>query len=318
MTSMPQTLPLVEVENLAVGFPRAGGGWRRVVRGASLRVAPSETVGVVGESGCGKSLTALALTRLVPEPGAILGGSVAVGGEDVSAATEERLQRLRGGVVGYVFQDGAAAFNPLRSLGFQVAEAALLQARVSAREARARAEELLLEVGLDDPRAILRAFPHQVSGGQRQRVLLAAALAGGPRLLGLLRRLRERHGLAILLISHDLAVVRGLAQRITVLYAGETVEEADAGALLGEPAHPYARALVACAGGGETLAAGRELPSIPGRVPAPEGWGGRCRFAERCPAAFDHCRRAHPGMIALGEGRRVRCFLYGDAEDDDA
>jgi oligopeptide/dipeptide ABC transporter ATP-binding protein len=326
--------PIVEVSDLAVAFPAVENGWRRVVDGVSLTVGEGEVMGLVGESGCGKTLTALALFRLIPEPGRIVAGTVRVGGEDVLAADEKRLSSLRGSLAGLVFQEPAQALNPVRSVGFQVGEAARLHLGLQAGRTAGWAAELLAEVGLEEPERLARAYAHQLSGGQRQRVLLACALSANPRLLvadeptsaldtvsqqhlvELFGRLRERRRLALLFISHDLALVGRLAERVTVLYAGETVEVASRNQLFEDPRHPYTRALMQA-----QLRVGEErsapLPTVPGTVPRAGAWETGCRFAPRCPVAFGRCTRARPALSEPDSGRKVRCFLAGDAEEPD-
>ena len=324
--------PIVEVTNLAVAFPDPTGGWRRVVDGVTLSLMEGEAVGVVGESGCGKTLTALALLRLVPEPGRIVGGSIRIDGEDVLAADERRMCWIRGAVVGLIFQEPAQALNPVRSLAAQVAEAARLHHDVGQSQAFALATRLLAEVGIEEPERTARSYPHQLSGGQRQRVLLASALAADPRVLvadeptsaldtvsqkgmaDLLGRLQESRRLSLLFVSHDLSLVARLVDRVTVLYAGETVEIAGCGALLSDPKHPYTQALL------ETRLAIKDgasvrFPTVPGAVPQARDWGRGCRFAPRCRHVFERCREARPALTALPHGWTVRCFLFGDAEE---
>ena len=324
--------PIVEVVNLAVAFPDSTRGWRRVVDGVTVALEEWEAMGVVGESGCGKTLTVLALLRLIPEPGRIVGGSVRIGGEDVLAAEERRLCWVRGAMVGLIFQEPAQALNPVRSVASQVVEAARLHGEVSVSQAHALARRLLAEVGREDPDRIARSYPHQLSGGQRQRVLLASALAADPRVLvadeptsaldtvsqqrmvELLQRLRESRRLSLLFVSHDLSLVGRIVDRITVLYAGETVEVAGRETLLADPKHPYTRALletrVAIGDGPDA-----RFPTVPGRVPRSRDWGRGCRFAPRCPYALRQCREARPALTVLERGRTVRCFLLGDAEE---
>ncbi len=325
--------PVLEVDGLAVAFPE-GNGWRRVVDGVCLAVGEGEVVGLVGESGCGKTLTALALLGLVPEPGRIVSGSVRVRRVDVLAADDRLLSTLRGGVVGLVFQEPAQALNPVRTVGFQVGEAARIHRSMSRRGAARLAVELLEEVGLEQPQELAAAYPHQLSGGQRQRALLACALSADPAVLiadeptsaldtvaqlhfaDLLMDLHRRRGLAVLFVSHDVALVSRLADRITVLYAGETAEVAARAELLGTPLHPYTQALLRAQprGGGTD---GERFASVPGKVPHPGEWGSGCRFAPRCPSAFEPCRRARPALTEPEEGRRVRCFLVGNVEEPD-
>jgi peptide/nickel transport system ATP-binding protein len=322
---------VLQIENLAIAFPAADGVVRRVVDGVWLQVEQGDAVGVMGESGCGKSLTALAALRLVPEPGRIVAGSVTLDGEDVLAMTERRLAAVRGGLVGLAFQDAATALDPLRSAGFQVAEAALLHGRASRTEVPGPGATLLAAVGLDAG-ALWHAYPHQLSGGQRQRVLLASALSGAPRLLiadeptaaldtvaqrqlaDLLNRLREERGLTLGVISHDPRFIERVADQVTVVYAGETVESGARVGVLGQPAHPYTRGLVSLM---QVARAGDEeaFPSLPGTVPAPAEWGNSCRFAPRCPMAFEECRARRPALVEITPGRRARCFLWSDSEE---
>ncbi len=322
--------PIVEVEDLAVAFPKPGAGMRVVLDGVTLAVEDGEAMGLVGESGCGKSLTALAIVRLLPQTARVVRGSVRLGGEDVLGAEEKRLCELRGGMVGFVFQEPSRALNPVRSVGSQVTEAARLHLGVRG-AAAALASRLLAEVGLDEPDRVARAYPHQLSGGERQRVLLASALAAGPRVLiadeptsaldtvsqrrlvELIRRLRESRGLTLLFVSHDLALVGRLVERVTVLYAGETVEVADRDALFADPRHPYTQALLQArldSGDAPGL-----FPTVPGAVPRAGEWGTGCRFAPRCPHAWERCRGARPALAPAGDGRTVRCFLASDEEE---
>jgi peptide/nickel transport system ATP-binding protein len=323
--------PIAEIAGLAIAYPHAGA-WRRVVDGVSLTVEDGAAMGLVGESGCGKSLTALSLVGLVPEPGRVEAGTVTLAGEDVRAADEATLCSLRGGAAGFVFQEPAQALNPVRSVGFQVGEAARLHLRTGAERASSLAVELLAEVGLEQPERLARAYPHELSGGQRQRILLACALSANPRLLvadeptsaldtvsqqhlvELLERLRRKRRLGVLFISHDLALVGRLAERVTVLYAGETVEVAERDALFDEPRHPYTRALMQAQLGAERPERG-PLPTVPGEVPRAGEWGRGCRFAPRCPLAFERCREARPALVPLGGGAHVRCFLASAEEE---
>ncbi len=325
---------IAEVAGLAIEYPLSGGGPRRVVDGVSLALSDGEAMGLVGESGCGKSLTALSLVGLVPEPGTVVAGTIIVDGMDVRAADETALCSLRGGTVGFVFQEPSQALNPVRSVGYQVGEAARLHLGVSAARAASIAIEVLAEVGLEEPERIARSHAHQLSGGQRQRVLLASALAGGPRVLvadeptsaldsvsqrrlvELLEELRLKRGLGVLFISHDLELVGRLAERVTVLYAGETVEVATRHELFASPKHPYTRALIDVQTGTERREDG-PLPTVPGAVPRAGEWPPGCRFAPRCPQAFERCRIRRPALVGVEGGRQVRCFLASDAEETD-
>jgi oligopeptide/dipeptide ABC transporter ATP-binding protein len=323
--------PIVEVEDLAVAFPKPGGGLRVVLDGVTLGIGDGEAMGLVGESGCGKSLTARAVVRLLPQAARVVRGSARLGGEDVLGSQEKRLCELRGGLVGFVFQEPSRALNPVRSVGSQVTEAARLHLGVRGPDVAALARRLLAEVGLEESGRMARAYPHQLSGGERQRVLLASALAAGPRVLiadeptsaldtvsqqrlvELIGRLRESRGLTLLFVTHDLALVGRLVERVTVLYAGETVEVAGRDALFADPRHPYTQALLQARlgpGGAPGL-----FPTVPGAVPRAGEWGAGCRFAPRCPHAWERCRSARPALTPAGDGRAVRCFLASDKEE---
>jgi len=349
VTPHPDPAPdLLAVEDLTVTFPGDGGGPVPVVDGVSFAIRRGECVGLVGESGSGKSMTALALMRLVPPPGRIAGGRVLLDGEDVLALPEKALRRVRGGRIGFVFQEPASALDPVYTIGFQIAETIRAHREVSWRAARREAAELLARVAMPDPRRRLDDYPHQLSGGQRQRAMLAVALAAGPELLvadepttaldvtlqaqvlKLLADIRRELGLAVLLITHDLGVVAETCDRALVMYAGEVVEEAPVGALFGErapvdglfgsPAHPYTRALLASlprrpgadgAAGSETPGGRRgRLAAIAGQPPEPGLRPPGCAFAPRCPEVFDRCRSERPPLFAGDDaGRSARCFL---------
>jgi len=318
--------PLVDVQGLSIELPAAGPGPVRVVDGISLSVGEGEVVGLVGESGSGKTLSALALARLLPAGARIAATMLRVGGVDVLSADAATLRGLRGGTLGYMFQEPAQALNPVRPIWYQVSEAARLRRGLSRTRARSLAERLLAEAGLDDVAEIARAYPHQLSGGQRQRAMLASALAGEPRLLvadeptsaldpiaqdrlvRLVVGLCRRRGLALLFVSHDLALVGAIADRVTVVYAGETMESCSRDELFSTPRHPYTRALIEAlpVPDGEPS---RPLPTIVGTPPRAGEWPQGCRFAPRCPAAFEPCERSHPSLEAV-DGSHVRCFLH--------
>jgi oligopeptide/dipeptide ABC transporter ATP-binding protein len=312
---------LLEVEDLAVRFPSAAGELR-AVDGVSFRIEPGETLGLVGESGCGKSTVALALLDLLPPPGRRAGGRIVVDGVDAAAAGRAGFARLRGRRIAMVFQDPMTSLDPYLRVGEQLAESARLRG-ASRREARARAAQLLERVGLDDPERRLAAFPHQLSGGQRQRAMLAMALLGEPALLvadepttaldvttqaqilGLLRELQRERGLAVLFITHDLAVAAGLCDRVAVMYAGRLVEEAPTAALFARPTHPYTEALWACSPrlDGPRRARLATIEGFPPRLVAPAE---ACTFAPRCARVRAACRAGEPPLAAAGDRRR-RC-----------
>ena len=316
---VPSTDPevLLAISGLRLAVPTAAG-WRTVVDEVDLSVAPNERVGLVGESGSGKSLIALASLGLVPPPVTVCAGHVAIDGVELATASVAELRHVRGGVVGLVLQEPGAALNPVLSIGFQLVEAIRVHRSLGRRAARAEAERLLAAVRLEDARSLLRAYPHQLSGGQAQRVLLALALAGEPRLLvadepttaldvttqaevlALLREHCETRRLALLLISHDLAVVANLVERVVVLLAGEVVETGPVATLLTRPLHPFTRLLVAA----------RPGAALPEDGFSRQVWDdpvGGCRFAPHCPLATTTCRVARPALAKAAVGHWVRC-----------
>jgi oligopeptide/dipeptide ABC transporter ATP-binding protein len=321
--------PLLAVRDLTVAFP-AGRGWAEVVRGAGFEVGHGEFVGLVGESGSGKSVTALAVLGLVPPPGTIRRGEIRFEGHDLLTSSEPELRKVRGGQIGMVFQEPAAALNPVLTIGVQIAEAVRLHRSLGRREARAEALALLELVAMPEPAARLGCYPHELSGGQRQRALLAVALAGRPRLLiadepttaldvtiqaqilELLERLRRELDLAVLLITHDLAVVAETCERVVVMYAGRVVEDAPIGPLFAHPAHPYTRGLLAAVPVLGRPAPRGELPTIPGQVPRPDDLPAGCVFHPRCADVMPHCREREPAVYRLGGDREVRCYLHAD------
>ena len=317
--------PLLEVTDLRTWF-HLPEGVARAVDGVSFRLEAGETLGLVGESGCGKAVTALSLTRLVPEPPARIadGSSVRLRGEELLEASEPRLRRVRGGEIAMVFQEPATSLNPVLTVGDQIEEALREHQGLRGGKARRRAAELLARVGIGDPEARLDAHPHELSGGQRQRVMIAMALGCRPsvlvadepttaldvtvqaQILRLLRSLQEETGMAILLISHDLGVVSEMADRVAVMYAGQIVEAAAAEDLFRDPRHPYTRALLAAVPDLERTRS--RLAAIGGSVPRPTRWPAGCRFHPRCPHAWSRCREETPELLADGPGRS-RCWL---------
>ena len=313
--------PLLQVEKLTVAF-RRDGAEVAPVRGVSLAVGCGERVALVGESGCGKSLTALALTRLSPTDRARLSGRVLFGGEDALAMAPESLRRVRGAGIAYVFQDPSASLNPVMRIADQIGECLPGRSRA---DRLARATELLKKTGLPDPSRAARAYPCELSGGQQQRVMLAMALAARPKLLiadepttaldvttqrqvlNLIDRLAAANGMAVLLITHNLGLVAGRMQRVYVMYAGETVESGDVAAVLSSPRHPYTRGLLAAV---PKLDAPRNAPlqDIPGTVPSPDAWPAGCAFAPRCAEAQPRCHSEPPPETADASGAACRCW----------
>ncbi|MBP2648088.1 MAG: methionine transporter ATP-binding protein [Gemmatimonadetes bacterium] len=320
--------PLLEVRDLRVSFPAAGGRTIHPVDGVSFSLERGRTLALVGESGCGKSLTGLALLRLVPPPGRVDDSSVIrLEGKDLMSFDEAAMRAVRGGRIGMVFQDPMTSLNPVLTAGDQIAEAVRAHRPVTRQEARARAAALLGEVGIADPARRLDEYPHQLSGGMRQRVMIAIALAAEPeiiiadepttaldvtvqaQILELLDRLRLERGMAVLLITHDLGVVAGRADDMCVMYAGQIVERASTRQVFEAPAHPYTHGLF---GSVPTIAGPRErLTPISGSVPPPAAWPTGCRFAPRCPERFARCD-SMPSLRRAGPGHDARCWLTGD------
>ncbi len=319
--------PLLAVRGLRIQFDSPGGP-ARAVDGVDFQVDEGEAVGLVGESGSGKSATALALLRLVPEPpGRYVDGEVRLRGTDLLTLSERQLRPVRGGEIGLVFQEPAAALDPVFSVLDQVAEGIRAHARLTRREARDRAVELLARVGFADAERRGRDYPHQLSGGMRQRAMIAIALSGDPALvvadepttaldvtlqaqiLNLLARIRRERGVSLLLVSHDLDVVASVVDRVLVMYAGRLVETAPASALLGGARHPYTRGLLA----GRPRLEGEvpeRLPAIPGRPPDPRDLPDGCRFHPRCEHVVDRCRADVPPLREAGIGHRVACHRF--------
>jgi peptide/nickel transport system ATP-binding protein len=316
---------VLEVESLRVTFPGLNGGRFAAVDGVSFGLSRGETLALVGESGCGKSLTSLSLLRLVPAPGRIEPESrIRLGDTDVLALEGEALRDMRGRRIGMIFQDPMTSLDPVFRVGDQIAEGILAHFRLSKREARERAVGLLREVGIPDPAARAEAYPHQLSGGMRQRVMIAIALAAEPeiliadepttaldvtvqaQILEVLDRLRTQRGMAVLLITHDLGIVAGRADRVAVMYAGEIVEEAPTPVLFARPSHPYTQGLFASI---PRLSGPVErLNPIGGTVPPANAWPSGCRFRPRCPYAFERCSR-DPALLPVVLEHRARCWL---------
>lgn len=322
--------PLLEVRNLRVRFESAGETAARAVEGVSFTLARGETLGLVGESGCGKSLTALSIPRLVDEPPAQTSAdsSILFRGEELVGASQQRLRQLRGAEIGFVFQEPMTSLNPVHRVGDQVAEALWTRGDVSRKQAKTIALELLDRVEFRDPRRAMRAYPHELSGGMRQRALIAMAVACEPSLLiadepttaldvtvqaqilELLASLQADTGLALLLISHDLAVVSQVADRVAVMYAGRIVETGTARQVFGSPRHPYTEGLLRAV---PTIdGAGGSLAMIPGRVPRPDAWPSGCTFHPRCPYAWDRCETDEPDLLEAATSSGwvgARCWL---------
>jgi oligopeptide/dipeptide ABC transporter ATP-binding protein len=321
---MPDT-PLLAVEHLTTVFALPGGREAAAVDDISFRIDRGETLGLVGESGSGKSVTALSIVRLVLPPGRIAGGRVRLEGRDLLELDEEDMRRVRGRKIGFVFQEPMVALDPVYTIGFQIAETLAVHDLARGAAARRRAVELLDLARVPEPARRAREYPHQLSGGLRQRAMIALAIAAEPLLLiadepttaldvtvqaeilDLLREMRRALGLSLLLITHDLGVIAGVADRVAVMYAGRLVEQATAADLFHAPAHPYTRGLLASIPGGQP---GARLQAIPGIVPAIGSLPDGCAFGPRCSRRFDPCGTP-PEPRPAGPGHDVRCFLYG-------
>ena len=319
-----QQKPVLAVENLRTEF-RLAGAWHPAVDGISFELASGETLALVGESGCGKSITALSVMGLVPKPaGRIAGGRIALEGRDMIGLAEPALEKLRGDRVAMIFQEPMTSLNPVMTIGAQVAESLIVHKAMSRRAADAKALAMLDEVKIPSAARRFHDYPHQFSGGMRQRVMIAVALACEPavlladepttaldvtiqaQVLGLLADLKARHGMAMLFITHNLGVVAQIADRVAVMYAGQIVEQAPVGAVFASPAHPYTRALFAAIPRMDRDA--QELAAIPGRVPPLDAMPAGCRFAPRCPLARAGCE-APQALAPVGEGHQVRCWV---------
>ena len=334
------TEPLLRVRDLKTYFvTEQGRGTARAVDGVSFDLLPGETLGIVGESGCGKTVTSLSILRLIPEPpGHIRPGSlIEFEGRNLLALAPPELRAIRGNQIAMVFQEPMTSLNPVFTVGDQIAEAAIIHQHLSRSAARARAIEMLKLVGMPDPEERVDHYPHQLSGGMRQRVMIAMALVCHPKvliadepttaldvtiqaqILELLDRLQEELGMAVLLITHDLGIVAGHADRVVVMYAGRVVETASTTALFDRPTHPYTEGLMAAV---PRIDAPRSrLHAIPGQVPAATAWPAGCRFHPRCPYAWDKCVAEEPPLLDTGGGggggdpeHTARCWLVTEPE----
>lgn len=326
------TKPLLEVKNLKTYF-YTEDGVVRAVDGVDFEVYPGEVLGIVGESGCGKSVTSLSIMRLIGIPGKIVEGEIVFDGKDLVKATEEEMMQVRGNRISMIFQQPQSALNPVFRAGDQISEVLNIHQDFGREAGRERAVELLKLVGIPEPERRADAFPHELSGGMSQRVMIAMALACVPdlliadepttaldvtiqaQILDLMRDMKTQLGSAMMLITHDLGVIAEMANRVVVMYAGEIVEQSPVASLFDKPLHPYTQGLI---GSIPVLGEIRDrLDVIPGSVPnlidLPQG----CRFAPRCRARVEHnlaiCTDRHPSLIDIAEGHKIRCWLYQDA-----
>ncbi|MEK6244875.1 MAG: ABC transporter ATP-binding protein [Pseudomonadota bacterium] len=317
-------MKLLEVKNLHTHFSVEGGEFR-AVDGVSFALEAGRTLGIVGESGCGKSVSALSIMGLVPQPpGRIAGGEILFEGRDLLKLTPAQMRELRGDRISMIFQEPMSSLNPAFTIGDQIAEVLLRHRKFSKKEAKNRAIEMLRRVRIPLPERRYDDYPHRLSGGMRQRVMIAMALACEPKLLiadepttaldvtiqaqilDLMRLLREETGTAIILITHDLGVIAELADDVAVMYAGRIVEHAGVAQLFAQPQHPYTIGLL---GSIPRLHLEQErLAAIEGQVPGPFSAGAGCRFEPRCPFAIDRCRAEDPCLLNLHEGHEAACW----------
>jgi oligopeptide/dipeptide ABC transporter ATP-binding protein len=313
---------LLSVEGLRTHFATSTG-LVRAVDGVSFAIERGEVLGLVGESGCGKSVTSLSIMRLVPPPGRVTAGRILLEGEDLLDKGAEAMRRVRGARIAMVFQEPMTSLNPVFTIGDQIAAAVLAHAGGSRRAAWERGVEMLDRVQVPSPRERARDYPHRLSGGLRQRAMIALALAPGPQLLiadepttaldvtiqaqilDLLRRLQAERGMAVLLITHDLGVVAELCHRVAIIYAGRIVEMAPVASIFRQPLHPYTRGLLRCLPHPSRF--GQPLSSIEGAPPDLRQVNGGCRFAPRCPHAVESCRRDEPALAERKPGHFVAC-----------
>ncbi len=317
--------PLLSVRDLRTWF-HTDQGVARAVDGVSFDVHPRETLGIVGESGCGKTVTSLSILGLLPRPPARIekGSSIVFGGQELVGASEGRMRALRGNEISMIFQEPMSSLNPVYTVGNQISEALRLHRDMDRKAARAEAVRLLAEVGIPEPDRRVDEYPHQLSGGMRQRVMIAMALSCEPKLLiadepttaldvtiqaqilELLAGLRASHGMAVLLITHDLGVVAEVCDRVVVMYAGQVVETGTVHEIFQNPRHPYTRGLL------DSLPSvdnpGQRLRSIPGTVPNPIRWPDGCRFRERCAEAGEGCDQPQELVALHGPDRGARCW----------
>ncbi len=320
-------MSLLDVRDLRTSF-YTDQGVVHAVDGVSFSVERGKTLGIVGESGCGKSVTALSVMRLVPERvGRIESGTVLFDGRDILKLKEREMQNVRGNSISMIFQDPMTSLNPVFTVGNQIAEVLHLHRKLSAKEALKIAETMLRQVGMPDPHLCVNEYPHRLSGGMRQRVMIAMALSCKPRLiiadepttaldvtiqaqiLELLMSLQEKHGMSIIMITHNLGVVAEVADDVLVIYAGHVIEENSVDGLFRNPLHPYTKGLLASVPKLTDKEMSARLPTIPGSVPDLISLPSGCRFADRCSDRFELCERM-PDMVDVGGGHRVRCWKY--------
>jgi peptide/nickel transport system ATP-binding protein len=319
---------LLEVKDLQLTIHKFGKK-TKILDGITLSVNKGETLGIVGESGCGKSITSLSIMKLLPE-NTTLEGSIELAGETISKYSKKQMEKIRGNQISMIFQEPLTSLNPLHTIAKQIEESLLLHTKLNKKERRARALDLLKEVGLPRAEEIVNEYPHQLSGGMRQRVMIAIAMACSPQLLicdepttaldvtvqaqilDLMNKLKKENDMSIMMITHDLGVVAEVCDRVVVMYAGRVVEEATVEEIFANPKHPYTQGLLNSI---PRLGAKKQrLGSIPGTVPSPDDMPVGCRFADRCSEVMEVCRNHSPQFIEVGRQHYSACWLYDSKE----
>ncbi len=318
---------LLKITNLKTYF-FTNDGVSRAVDGINLQIRKGETLGIVGESGCGKSVTALSIMRLIPQPpGKIVEGEILFNSQNLLAIREEEMRELRGKKISMIFQDPMSSLNPVFRVIDQISEAIYCHEKISKKEADEKAIHILDRVGFPDPVNRARQYPHQLSGGLRQRVMIAMALACGPdlliadepttaldvtvqaQILDLLLEIQEKQNISMIFVSHDLGVIASICQQVSVFYAGQVVEKLSVQTLFENPRHPYTQGLLSSIPRETETLKSKKLFTIPGIVPSPTSWPSGCRFHTRCKFALDKCRHEEPPEFRVEDGQVVKCWL---------
>ncbi|QPQ34620.1 MULTISPECIES: ABC transporter ATP-binding protein [unclassified Lysinibacillus] len=319
---------VLEVKNLQTYF-YSSEGVAKAVDGVSFTLHKGETLGIVGESGCGKSMTSLSLLRLVPSPpGKIINGEILLNNTDLMKLSEEELRKIRGNKISMIFQEPMTSLNPVLTVGEQIAETIRLHQGLSRKEAWQQAVEMIRLVGIPAPEKRAKQEPYQLSGGMRQRIMIAMALACTPdvliadepttaldvtiqaQIIDIIRNLQQQLGMSIIFITHDLGVVAEICDKIAVMYAGQVVEEGSTDSLFEKPLHPYTKGLIQSLP--KLYEDQEELSTIHGTVPSPYHYPNGCRYAERCPFATELCRVQQPELITVESDKKVRCWMYSE------
>jgi oligopeptide/dipeptide ABC transporter ATP-binding protein len=322
---------LIELKNIKTYF-YIEDGVVKAVDGVDFEIYPGETLGIVGESGCGKSVTSLSIMRLIPEPpGKIVDGEIIFNGKDLTKLSQSEMRKIRGNDISMIFQEPMTSLNPVYTIGDQISEAIILHKRVSKSEAMRQSIEMLKKVGISLPEQRVHEYPHQLSGGMRQRVMIAMALSCDPQLLiadepttaldvtiqaqilELMNSLKDKFNMSIMMITHDLGVIAEIADRVAVMYAGKIVEYTDVKTLFANPKHPYTWGLMNSIPRMDKEV--EKLEVIPGIVPSPLNFPEGCKYHTRCPLADEKCRREEPEILEVEEGHQVRCWHYQELEE---